>query len=120
MGSFFIGDFMDNLIAQIKTWALVAALSMFGGMVDAIRRYPKEGIKMSLSGWVIKTLGDLFIASFAGFLTFWLYLDFTGSNEMTGILCASVSMSGYLGGKAIDIFTAAWERVISNRSGDMK
>ena len=120
MGSFFIGDFMDDLIAQIKTWALVAALSMFGGMVDAIRRYPKEGTKMSLSGWMIKTLGDLFIASFAGFLTFWLYLDFTGSKEMTGILCASVSMSGYLGGKAIDIFTAAWERVISNRSEGMK
>lgn len=111
---------MEDLAAQVKTWLLVALLSMFGGIVDAIRRYHKEGTKMSLGAWIMKTVGDLFIASFAGFLTFWLYQDFTGSAEMTGILCASVSMSGYLGGKAIDIFTAAWERVLDNRSEGMK
>lgn len=111
---------MEEWKNGLWTWLLVAALSVFGGLADAIARYQKDGIQLPFRLWLIKTCGDLFIASFAGFMTFWLYMHFYETTEMTGLLCAAVSMAGYLGGKAIDIFAGAWESIARSKTGSIK
>lgn len=105
------GDVCMDLFEQFKTWMFVASLAMFGGLVDAVRRYKHGGEEMAFTAWFVRTVGDLLIASFAGLITFWSLVDATGTHEFTGFMCAAVSIAGYLGGKAIDIFAAIWEAV---------
>lgn len=106
-----------DLLEQFKTWVFVASLAMFGGLIDAIRRYRNGGEEMEFTAWFIRTVGDLLIASFAGLIAFWMIVEATGTHELTGFMCAAISMSGYLGGKAIDIFAAIWEAIAKNSVG---
>ncbi len=72
---------------------------------------------MPIQVWMLKTAGDLVIAAFSGLVTFWIFIHMTGSNEFTGLMCAAIAMAGYLGGKAIDIFSAAWQLTASKSAG---
>ncbi len=96
----------------MKTLVIVAFLSMFGGLVDAIMRYRAEGKRMSFKNLMLKTALDLVLAAFAGAVTFWIMEYVTGGNKLNGLMCATIAMSGYLGGKAIDIAATAWQSII--------
>lgn len=100
------------------TWLLVAMLAMFGGFVDSVRRYKNGGEEMAISKWALRTVGDMVISLFAGFLTFWIFVGNGGTVELTGWMCACIAMAGNLGGKAIDIFAVAWKVAAEKSLGD--
>lgn len=96
------------------TLAIVVLLSMFGGLIDSIMRYRRDGQDLPAKTLLLKTFFDLLIAAFAGALTFWVMEYMTDSRELNGLMCAAISLSGYLGGNAINIAAATWKAVLEN------
>ena len=116
----FMLEVMQEYKQQLAMWALVIGLSVFGGLADAIMRYQREGIRLPLKYFLIKIFCDLFIAAFAGVLAFFGVWHFTNSYELTPGACMAISLSGYLGGNAINIFASIWEAAIKTKTGGMQ
>ena len=113
-------DGLQEYKQLIATWTMVIALSVFGGLADAIMRYRREGVRMPLQYFLLKIFCDLFIAAFAGVLAFFGVWHFTNSYELTAGACMAISLSGYLGGNAINIFASIWEAAIKTKTGGMQ
>jgi xanthosine utilization system XapX-like protein len=105
---------VEDLMAQLRTGAVVLGLSMLGGFVSWIMKV-RSGASPA---WGITGLiGELCISAFAGLICFLLCRSAGLSETMTALL---VAMSGHMGTRAIKAFEAFAERKWGAFTGEPK
>lgn len=88
----------DELLKLIVVLPWVLFLALAGGLAAFIMRLNHASTPQPIGKIFLSLLGELFLSSFAGFITFLIcrYYEFT--HMLTAVL---VAVSGHLGGNAI-------------------
>ena len=95
----------DQRIAYM--WVLV--ISVWGGIVNYVRRYKSSGDQKIN---VAELIGELFIAGFAGLLVYWGTDYYTVPGPLAAIMIAT---SGLMSGRTLQVAEALFERKIKER-----
>ena len=97
----------------IATYVTVLILSCFGGMVDFLNKLHKADVKPPMKTILFSLFVKLMSSAFAGLLMFWIleWKSDDGVVVLSGLSAMSISISGYLGIQAVNIFTSIFRNI---------
>ena len=106
----------------IATYLTVLILACFGGVVDFVEKLHKMDVKPPMSTIIFSLFAKLMSSAFAGLIMFWLLQSRAdnGIVVLNGWSAISISISGYLGITALNVFISMWQTFYSNYKGGVK
>ena len=99
------------------TYLTVFIIACFGGIVDFLEKLHKAEVKPPMKTVLFNLLVKLTSSSFAGLIMFW-FLQSRSENGiviLNGWSAISISISGYLGITALNIFVSIWRTAYDKR-----
>ena len=103
----------------VLTYLTVFIIACFGGIVDFLEKLHKAKVKPPMKTVLFNLLVKLMSSSFAGLIMFW-FLQSRSENGiviLNGWSAISISISGYLGITALNIFVSIWRTAYDKRGG---
>ena len=101
----------------VLTYLTVFIIACFGGIVDFLEKLHKAEVKPPMKTVLFNLLVKLTSSSFAGLIMFW-FLQSRSANGvviLNGWSAISISISGYLGITALNIFVSIWRTAYDKR-----
>ena len=101
----------------VLTYLTVFVMACFGGIVDFLEKLHKAKVKPPMKTVLFNLLVKLTSSSFAGLIMFW-FLQSRSENGvviLNGWSAISISISGYLGITALNIFVSIWRTAYDKR-----
>lgn len=105
----------------LLTYVTVLILACFGGVVDFLEKLHRTEVKPPMKTILFSLLVKLMSSAFAGLLMYWI-LEWRADNGvvvLSGLSAMSISISGYLGIQAVNIFINMF-RSLYDKSGSNK
>ena len=106
--------------AGILTYLTVLILACFGGVVDFLEKLHKTEVKPPMKTILFSLLVKLTSSAFAGLLMYWI-LEWRADNGvvvLSGLSAMSISISGYLGIQAVNIFSNIFRSIYDKAGRD--
>lgn len=95
----------------VATYLTVLILACFGGVVDFLEKLHKAEVKPPMKSILFSLIVKLMSSAFAGLIMFW-FLQSRSDNGiviLSGWSAISISISGYLGITALNVFVSIWQ-----------
>lgn len=97
----------------VAAYFTVLILACFGGMVDFLEKLHKTEVKPPMRTILFNLFVKLMSSAFAGLLMFWILEWRSDGNAvvLNGLSAMSISISGYLGIQAVNIFSNIFKAI---------
>lgn len=102
----------------VATYLTVLILACFGGVVDFLNKLHSSTEKKPMKSILFSLLVKLLSSAFAGLIMFWFLQARSDNGQviLNGWSAISISISGYLGIAALNVFVSIWHSIYDKRS----